>query len=155
MNQIKIGKYITQKRKEKNLTQEALANNLGVSNKTISKWETGKCMPDYSIIDELCKELDITISELMNGEDRIENSNSQINEDQIKDLIRRTQELENRTTTLYGCILLAIGGGLQGLSHTIGGSNIKEFISGFAMGLSIAIMLVGVYIIGKSLSNKK
>ena len=50
MNQITTGKFIAQKRKEKNLTQEQLAEKIGVSNKTISKWETGKCMPDYCII---------------------------------------------------------------------------------------------------------
>ena len=50
MNQLLVGKFITQKRKEKNLTQEQLAEKIGVSNKTISKWETGKCMPDYSVI---------------------------------------------------------------------------------------------------------
>ena len=50
MNQLVIGKYISLKRKQKNMTQEQLAEKLGVSNKTISKWETGKCMPDYSIV---------------------------------------------------------------------------------------------------------
>ena len=67
MNQILIGKFIALRRKEKNLTQEQLAEKLGVSNKTISKWETGKCMPDYSIVRNLCEELDITIAELMDG----------------------------------------------------------------------------------------
>ena len=52
MNQLVIGKYISLKRKQKNMTQEQLAEKLGVSNKTISKWETGKCMPDYSIVKE-------------------------------------------------------------------------------------------------------
>ena len=56
MNQAAIGSYIAKKRREKNLTQEQLAETLGVSNKTISKWENGKCMPDYSIIEQLCKE---------------------------------------------------------------------------------------------------
>ena len=49
MDQIAIGKFIAKKRKEKNFTQEQLAERLGVSNKTISKWETGRCLPDYSI----------------------------------------------------------------------------------------------------------
>ena len=49
MNQTTIGSYIARKRREQNLTQEQLAQQLGVSNKTISKWENGKCMPDYSI----------------------------------------------------------------------------------------------------------
>ena len=53
MDQSAIGKYIYQKRKAKNLTQTQLAEKLGVSNKTISKWENGKCMPDYSIIENL------------------------------------------------------------------------------------------------------
>ena len=69
MDQIAIGKFITKKRKEQNLTQEQLAERLGVSNKTISKWETGKCMPDYSIVELLCKELNTTLAELMNGEE--------------------------------------------------------------------------------------
>ena len=58
MNQLVIGKYISLKRKQKNMTQEQLAEKLGVSNKTISKWETGKCMPDYSIVKNLCDELE-------------------------------------------------------------------------------------------------
>lgn len=54
MNQLATGKFISQKRKEKNMTQEQLAEKIGVSNKTISKWETGKCMPDYSVVKSLC-----------------------------------------------------------------------------------------------------
>ena len=74
MNQLTTGKFILKKRKEKNLTQEQLAEKLGVSNKTISKWETGKCMPDYSVIKNLCEELEITIAELMDGEETEEKS---------------------------------------------------------------------------------
>lgn len=69
MNQLNTGKFILKKRKEKNLTQEQLAERLGVSNKTISKWENGKCMPDYSVIKNLCEELEITVAELMNGKE--------------------------------------------------------------------------------------
>lgn len=61
MNQSNIGRLIAKKRKEKNLTQAQLAKNIGVSNKTISKWETGKCMPDYSVIQELCRELGLSL----------------------------------------------------------------------------------------------
>ena len=74
MNQTAIGGYIARKRKEQNLTQEQLAQQLGVSNKTISKWEDGKCMPDYSIIQKLCEALHVTLPELMDGEDAAENS---------------------------------------------------------------------------------
>ena len=54
MNQLVTGKFIALKRKQKNLTQEQLAEKLGVSNKTISKWETGKCMPDYWLFIRMC-----------------------------------------------------------------------------------------------------
>ena len=67
MNQITTGKFIAKKRKEQNLTQEQLAERLGVSNKTISKWETGKCMPDYAVVKSLCEELKVSVSELMDG----------------------------------------------------------------------------------------
>ena len=69
MNQTAIGSYIARKRKEQNLTQEQLAERLSVSNKTISKWENGKCMPDYSIIQKLCEAIHVTLSELMDGEE--------------------------------------------------------------------------------------
>lgn len=68
MNQQKIGRFIQERRKEKELTQVELAEKLGVSNRTISKWENGRCLPDYSVFQDLCKELDITINELLAGE---------------------------------------------------------------------------------------
>ena len=60
MNQQATGNFIALKRREKNLTQEQLAEKIGVSNKTISKWENGKCMPDYAVVEILCNELDIS-----------------------------------------------------------------------------------------------
>ena len=91
MNQANIGAYIAKKRKEKNLTQEQLAEKLGVSNKTISKWENGKCMPDYSVIEKLCDELSVTLAELMDGEDAAESSVRVYDDAQLLDLLRRTQ----------------------------------------------------------------
>ena len=75
MDQIKIGKFIANCRKDKNLTQSDLAELLGVSNRTISKWETGRGMPDLSMFKLLCDNLDITYNELLNGE-RIDEINS-------------------------------------------------------------------------------
>ena len=69
MNQKIIGEYISRKRKEKNMTQAQLAEALGISSKTISKWENGNSMPDYSIVLQLCKALDISLSELLDGKD--------------------------------------------------------------------------------------
>lgn len=68
MNQEKIGKFIASCRKSKKLTQVELAEKLGVSDKSVSKWECGKCMPDLSLFTPLCEMLDITINDLMSGE---------------------------------------------------------------------------------------
>lgn len=64
MSQDKIGKFIAKCRKEKNMTQQELALKLDVTDRAISNWENGRRLPDYSIIEKLCKELDITINEL-------------------------------------------------------------------------------------------
>ena len=154
MNQLVTGKFIALKRKQKNLTQEQLAEKLGVSNKTISKCETGKCMPDYSIVKSLCEELEVTVAELMDGEISEENSVRTYDDEQILDLLRRTQELEKQKNMLYGIMLIVMGIAVQALSYAIGGSDFKDFISGLLLGLSIGEMLVGVYVVGKSLAGR-
>lgn len=154
MNQLTTGKFISQKRKEKNMTQEQLAEKLRVSNKTISKWETGKCMPDYGIVKSLCEELEITIAELMDGEESEEKSVRAYDDAQIMDLLRRTQELEKQKNLLYGILLIVMGIALQVLSYTFGGSNVKDFFSGLLLGISVGEMLVGVYILGRSIAER-
>lgn len=68
MNQEKIGRFIAENRKAKKLTQEELAEKLGITNKSISKWENGNCLPDSSLFKPLCKILGISINELFAGE---------------------------------------------------------------------------------------
>ena len=82
MDQVKIGKFIAQCRKNKKLTQANLAEKLNITDRAISKWETGKGMPDSSIMLDLCKELGITVNELLSGE-MIE----------MKDYDKKTEEL--------------------------------------------------------------
>lgn len=151
MNQKAIGSYIARKRKEQNLTQEQLAEQLGVSNKTISKWENGKCMPDYSVIQKLCGALHVTIPELMDGEDAAEDSVRVYDDAQILDLIRRTQELERQKGILYGVALITLGIASSAMSGTVGGTDVRDFISGILMGLSIVEILAGIGIVGKKL----
>lgn len=69
MDQVKIGKYIAEKRKAHGMTQVELAERLGMSNKSVSKWERGVCLPDVSVYEDLCRALDITINEFLAGED--------------------------------------------------------------------------------------
>ncbi len=68
MDQIKIGKFIASRRKEQGMTQAVLAEKLGISDRAVSKWETGKSMPDSGIMLELCELLKINVNELLSGE---------------------------------------------------------------------------------------
>ncbi len=68
MDQMKIGKFIAECRKNKNMTQAQLAEKLNITDRAISKWETGNGMPDTSIMLDLCKELGISVNELLSGE---------------------------------------------------------------------------------------
>lgn len=68
MNQEKIGKFIAQLRKEKNMTQQELADKLGVTDRAVSHWENGRRLPDYSLLKDLCDILSVSINELFSGE---------------------------------------------------------------------------------------
>lgn len=154
MNQQATGKFIAQKRKEKSLTQEQLAEKLGVSNKTVSKWETGKCMPDYSVVKILCEELEITVAELMDGEAAEERSVRAYDDEQIMDLLKRTQDLEKQKNLLYGVLLIVMGIALLAFSQLLGGTNFRDFLSGLMAGISVGEMLVGVFILGRSFAKQ-
>jgi len=153
MNQINIGKFIAQKRREKNLTQEQLGEKLGVSHKSVSKWETGKCMPDYSVIELLCQELNISISELLDGEEN-EKGNIRLYDDtQMLNMVERVQRLEKQNQTLIGIMLAVMGIAMQSLSNMVGGTDILDFISGTILGISIGVMLVGIFVMGRTLAK--
>lgn len=154
MNQITIGSYIAQKRRSQNLTQEQLAEKLGVSNKTISKCENGKCMPDYSIIQKLCDALHVTLPELMDGEDAVEDSVRVYDDAQILDLLRRTQKLERQKGILYGLVLIVLGIACGAMSKSTGGTDVQEFVSGLLIGISAAEILAGIWLAGKQLLQK-
>lgn len=153
MNQKNVGAYIAKKRREKNLTQEQLAEMLSVSNKTVSKWENGWCMPDYSIVEEICTALSVSVPELLNGKDAETRAGS-TDDAQMLDLLCRTQHLERQSGLLYGAFLVVLGVALGALSTTFGGSHVKDFLSGVLMGLSVGEMLVGIFVIAKNIFRK-
>ena len=138
-------------RGSRNMTQEQLAEKIGVSNKTISKWENGKCMPDYSIIQRLCEVIHVSLPELMDGEDTAEDSVRVYDDEQILDLLRRTQELERQKGVLCGFVLIVLGIASSALSRTTGGTDVQDFLSGILMGLSVAEILAGIWAAGKKL----
>lgn len=146
MNQAATGRYIHRKRKEKNLTQAQLAERLGVSNKTVSKWENGKCMPDYGIVEDLCDELGVTIAELMDGASAAERAG--------EGAVAAPDGGEAQRTAFAGMLLVAIGIALLAVSRTLGGSDVRDLFSGALMGISLAVMLAGAYCIGKTLRKR-
>ena len=98
MDQLKIGKFIADCRKRKNLTQMQLAEKLGITDKAISKWERGIAMPDSSIMLELCDILSISVNELLSGEKISMENNNQKNEQLLLDMAK---ELERKNKTIW------------------------------------------------------
>ena len=98
MNQLKIGKFIAECRKQKNLTQVQLSEKLGITDKAVSKWERGIAMPDSSIMLELCDILGISVNELLSGERINMENNNQQNEQLLLDMAK---ELEQKNKTIW------------------------------------------------------
>ena len=111
-------------------------------------------MPDYSIIEQVCRELSVTLSELMNGEDAVESSMRVYDDEQILDLLRRMQELERQKWILYGIILVVLGLACNAMSATASASEVQEFVRGLLMGLSAAEILPRIVIVGKSILKR-
>ncbi len=110
MDQIKIGQFIAELRKSKNLTQAQLAEKLGVSNKSVSRWETGKNMPDVSLFIPLCDLLDISVNELIIGE-RIEENIEEKTTQVIIDTIDKSNTRINRARIIcyFAVLIVEIG----------------------------------------------
>ena len=107
MNQIKIGKFILNCRKDKGLTQEQLAEKLGVTSKSISRWENGKTMPDYSLLKDLCNELDINVNELLSAEKIKVNDYMNKSEENIIKL-RKQIDKRKKILTIISYVFIAI-----------------------------------------------
>ena len=109
MNQEKIGKFIAECRKNKNMTQQELAGKLGVSDRTVGNWENGRNMPDLSLFKPLCNELNISLNDLLSGEKVTENEYQEKLEENIINTIDYTnKKLENRNNFI-GLILITFG----------------------------------------------
>lgn len=105
MNQTEIGKFIAKCRKEKKLTQAQLAERLNITDRAVSKWETGKSMPDSSIMLELCETLGITVNELLSGEE-IDMENYEKKADENLIALKRNDE-NNMTKNVIISILFS------------------------------------------------
>ena len=107
MDLIKIGKYIAGKRKSLGMTQKQLAEKLGMSDKSVSKWERGVCLPDVSVYKELCSILGISLNEFLAGEDIAQENMIQKSETNIIEVIRDNID-KQKCLKVMKCILLVI-----------------------------------------------
>ena len=109
MDQLKIGKFIAECRKEKKLTQMHLAEQLGITDKAVSKWERGVTMPDTSIMLDLCGILGISVNELLNGEKISMENNNQKNEQLLLDMAKEVEQ-KNKTiwTTMWVIMIVSM-----------------------------------------------
>ncbi len=105
MDQVKIGRFIANRRKNGNLTQSQLAEKLGITDRAVSKWETGKTMPDSSIMLELCEILNISVNELLSGEKITVENNNQKNEQLLLDMAKEVQRKDKTIWTSMWIIL--------------------------------------------------
>lgn len=119
MNQEKIGQFIASMRKEKGLTQAQLAEKLSVSNRTVSRWETGKNMPDYSILEPLTNELGITVNELIHGERIIKEEIIREYDHNLVNVLKEYRRLK-RAKNIILCLLLVFAGIAAWLAAILG-----------------------------------
>lgn len=118
MNPKKIGSFLKELRKAKGITQEEFAENLNVSGRTVSRWETGTNMPDISLLIEIAEFFDVSIPEIINGERKSEIMNEEVKEvaEKLSDYANAEKEtiIKNiRSSSIMGTIALLVYGTLE------------------------------------------
>ena len=152
MNQEKIGKFIADLRKEQKLTQEQLAEKLGVTDKSVSRWENGKTMPDISMLSILANELNCTIQELLNGRkmtkeellDLRENINNLV-EYESNQQIKKDKKFNKYNMIGAITLILAIFNNEFGYLDYVFAPNMVEFVQGALYGISICANMISLY----------
>ena len=139
MDQLKIGKFIAECRKQKQLTQLQLADKLGITDKAISKWERGIAMPDTSIMLELCDFLCISVNELLNGE-RISMENSNKKNEQL--LLDMAKELETKNKIIWSSMWAIM---IVSMTALIAGIFIAAFL--IPEGIWQLVTIIGICIV--------
>ncbi|MDO4650770.1 MAG: helix-turn-helix domain-containing protein [Eubacteriales bacterium] len=154
MEQQKIGSFLKELRKEKNLTQEQLAEKLNVSGRTVSRWETGSNMPDISLLVELAEFYEVSIPEIIGGERKSENMNEEVKK--VATAVveyageEKTVLLKNlRKFSIIGLIALIVGLIMESVNPDTG-IPIIEALRGLCFGLGIGALVCSVlYSTGK------
>lgn len=146
MDQKKTGSFLRELRKEKELTQEQLSEILGVTNRSISRWENGVNMPDFDLVIEIANYFGVSIDEFLNGERKNDMVDKRTEETMLKvadysneERIRVTRRLNRIFIAGVIAFLVYMVLGINGLTET----GIYEGIASFALGLVLGVLLVG------------
>lgn len=156
MDQVKVGKYIYEKRKELGLTQKGLADIVGVTDKSVSKWERGDGLPDSSRLPSLCEALKVNINELLAGEDINDEALSQKAEENLMELMKENENRKsnNKIMVVTGIVFAVITLCLLGIS--IPGSSVQSVAAYFdpvAVLLFLAVMAICVMLTSKKAND--
>ncbi len=150
MDQERIGKWIALLRKEKRLTQEQLAERLGVSNRSVSRWENGRNMPDFSLLWDIARELDVTVPELLNGKRMEKEANVEVLGSVDVLLAWSGREKQSKAKRLGGyfgagmvCLLLALGQSQFGILSILFPDRADGRLTGTFAVLGIVLELAG------------
>ena len=144
MDQIKIGKFIAKVRKEKNMTQQQLADFLSISHKTVSKWECGNGLPEVSLMLPLCEKLEISVNELLTGAKVSEQEYRKKAEENMMNLVQENQENKKNMALSIICGIVTI---IAVVSLTVIASYIKMHI---IARIAILILAFLVAVLGTS-----
>ena len=144
MDQIKIGKFIAECRKDCNMTQSQMAEKLGVSNKSVSRWETGRNMPDVSLFIPLCELLGITVNELIIGERIMKNMEEKTTQVIIDTIDNSNKKINKARIIFYIAVLIAETGLCTALSLTAAPSDAMAVPLGGLLITAIASVLIGL-----------
>ena len=159
MDQIKIGTFLKLLRKEKNLTQEQLAEQLGVSNRTVSRWENGNNMPDISLLSEIAEFYDVSIPELIYGGRKSENMREEAKEvaETMSDYAKAEKETlvkSIRNMSLIGLIALIIYMVL-GRTSVYDRNNLFRYVYGISEALIyVTVLMFPLYTTGLLSKNR-
>lgn len=143
MNQVKIGNFIKDLRKEKNLTQEQLAEKFNVTRRTVSRWETGSNMPDLDVLIEISEYYDVDLRELLDGERKSEKMNKELEETVLKVADYSNEEKQKLTRRMH---LLFIGGLAAAIIYMVlvFTNRADNFMGGLCLGITFGMMIIGV-----------
>ena len=148
MDQKRIGEFLKQLRKEKNLTQEQLAEQFFVSGRTVSRWETGSNMPDLSVLVELADFYDVDIREIIDGERKSKNMDKE-----LKDTVLKIAEYgnEDKLKVTKRMHLLFIGGFIAAVIYMalVFTERADNFLGGMCLGITFGMMIVGMIMTSK------